>query len=74
MAPAPSLRCGGSPAVACPVSRGWRSTCPPQRVQNISAIRSDVSAGTVNRAIPVLKETGLVDTRRGKRAVVSTKP
>jgi len=37
------------------------------------AAQHNVSAGTVNRAIALLKETGQVDARRGKRAVVSTK-
>lgn len=35
------------------------------------AAQHNVSAGTVNRAIALLKETGLVDAGRGKRAVVS---
>ena len=36
------------------------------------AAQHNVSAGTVNRAIALLKETGQVDARRGKRAVVTT--
>jgi integrase len=37
------------------------------------AAEHEVSAGTINRAVAVLKAEGLIDVRRGKRAIVTTR-
>jgi DNA-binding GntR family transcriptional regulator len=35
------------------------------------AAEHEVSAGTVNRAVALLKAEGLIDVQRGKRAIVT---
>jgi DNA-binding GntR family transcriptional regulator len=38
------------------------------------AAKDDVAAGTVNRAVALLRESGLVDVSRGRRATVRRLP
>jgi integrase len=60
------------PELRAAIERGELAPGSPLPTSTDLAAQHNVSSGTVNRAIALLKESGLVVASRGKRATVIT--